>query len=216
MRRIPTLFAREARVLPNGKKAQLAIPELTEDCEWVLQGLGVATEKFDGSACLVFDGRLWRRHRHKAEKGDPPKGWLHWSTAAGHETFEPLTSGHGWIPVDEVPADRWHLEAWRADGAPRKAGTYELVGPKLQGNPYALDRHELWRHGSDRHPAGYEFVQPIFPHSGDLIETFEYLRDFLRQPIEGIVWHHPDDGRMAKLKRADFGYKWPMIQEPAS
>jgi hypothetical protein len=25
--------------------------------------------------------------------------------------------------------------------------------------------------------------------------------------IEGIVWHHPD-GRMVKIKKKDFGYKW--------
>ena len=26
--------------------------------------------------------------------------------------------------------------------------------------------------------------------------------------LEGVVWHHPD-GRMVKIKRKDFGYKWP-------
>ena len=26
--------------------------------------------------------------------------------------------------------------------------------------------------------------------------------------VEGIVWHHPD-GRMVKIKRKDFGFKWP-------
>ena len=30
-----------------------------------------------------------------------------------------------------------------------------------------------------------------------------------RLDIEGIVWHHPD-GRMAKIKRRDFGLSWPI------
>lgn len=40
-----------------------------------------------------------------------------------------------------------------------------------------------------------------------------FVRDMSKQPalvenvIEGLVWHH-DDGRMAKIKRRDFGLKW--------
>jgi hypothetical protein len=37
--------------------------------------------------------------------------------------------------------------------------------------------------------------------------TFDALREYLKpQDIEGIVWHHPD-GRMAKIKKRDFGLK---------
>ena len=41
--------------------------------------------------------------------------------------------------------------------------------------------------------------------------TFESIRDMLEKGTgsEGIVWHHPD-GRMAKIKRKDFGFDWPV------
>lgn len=43
---------------------------------------------------------------------------------------------------------------------------------------------------------------PLAPHD------FEGIKGFLAENvIEGLVWHHPD-GRMAKIKRRDFGLKW--------
>jgi hypothetical protein len=73
-------------------------------------------------------------------------------------------------------------------------GTYELVGPKVQGNPYHLEVHKLIRHGADLI---------------DAPRDFDGLRVWLSEhTIEGIVWHHPD-GRMAKIKRRDFGLSWP-------
>ncbi|MGB1225780.1 MAG: hypothetical protein ACPHCN_16790, partial [Mycobacterium sp.] len=74
-------------------------------------------------------------------------------------------------------------------------GTYELMGPKVQGNPMGLMNHRLLRHDA----------LPKFP---DAPRTFEGLWDFLLGEEftdslwEGIVWHHPD-GRMAKLKVKD-------------
>jgi hypothetical protein len=77
-------------------------------------------------------------------------------------------------------------------------GTYELCGPKVQGNPEGMDAHVLVPHG--------KFVLREAPRD------FEGLAAWLREnPYEGIVWHHPD-GRMAKLKRKDFpcGYVGPL------
>ena len=69
-------------------------------------------------------------------------------------------------------------------------GTYELCGPKVQGNPEGLISHELVRHGGVT--------------LGDAPRSFRALRDyFASHDVEGIVWHHPD-GRMAKLKGRDF------------
>lgn len=69
-------------------------------------------------------------------------------------------------------------------------GTYELCGPKVQGNPLNLPRHTLIRHGSTELP--------------DVPRDFDGLKAFLKDfPHEGVVWHHPD-GRMVKIKRKDF------------
>lgn len=170
--------------------------EVVPGAEWVLSGEGVATRKYDGTCCLVRDGKLYKRYDAKQGK-TPPAG------------FEPaqvspdLITGHwpGWVPVGDGPDDRWHRDAFdewsaRLRGVPEGAianGTYELCGPKVQGNPEGFDRHVLVWHGFDEMP--------------DAPRDYEGLRAFLEQAdIEGIVWHHPD-GRMVKLKKRDFGYK---------
>lgn len=76
--------------------------------------------------------------------------------------------------------------------------TYELVGPQVGNvakNPYKLDKHCLWRHGAMHWP--------------DCPRTFNGIKAWFKDNVyEGIVWHH-EDGRMVKIKRRDFGYKWP-------
>ena len=43
--------------------------------------------------------------------------------------------------------------------------------------------------------------------------TYDELKAFFEKNIiEGIVWHHPD-GRMAKIKRRDFGLEWKQNPE---
>jgi hypothetical protein len=71
--------------------------------------------------------------------------------------------------------------------------TYELVGPKIQGNPDGFAEHTLVPHGS-----GDDF---------DVERTYAGIRSFLEgNDWEGIVFHHPDGG-MAKVKRRDFGLR---------
>jgi hypothetical protein len=190
MKKIPTLFIRENEA---GTKRFLATPEVNPECQWVIDGEGVPTEKFDGTACLVYQGRLWKRQRIK--EGNPkPEGWIHWREAQGLP--EPSESGHGWMPVGPGNEDRWHREAW--DNNFTDDLTYELVGPKVQKDPYGLEQHELWVHGYDR--IKIPILAPV---------TFEDIRSLLGDlQIEGLVWHHPD-GRMSKIKRRDFGIPWP-------
>jgi hypothetical protein len=67
--------------------------------------------------------------------------------------------------------------------------TYELCGPKVNGNPERVGRHILAPHG----------LMPV----EDAPRDFDGLAAYLARFDGGIVWHHPD-GRMAKLKRRDF------------
>ena len=97
-----------------------------------------------------------------------------------------------WIAVGDGPEDRWSREAFATSTA-LPDGTYELCGPKVQGNPEGVPAHCLVTHGGE--------VLPDFPR------TFDGMRDALRSgEIEGVVFHHPD-GRMAKVKGKDFGFK---------
>ncbi len=188
MQKIPTLYIRDE------DNPKFVTREVNPDCQWVIDGEGTATEKWDGSACLVHDGTLYRRHRVKPGKAKPP-GWIHWN-------FEqPEQSGHGWAPVTDSTADQYHREAWDYRGY--ADGTWELLGPSLQKNPHRLERHLLWRHGGYRYP--------------DAPRTFDALREWFKimPPMEGLVWHHPD-GRMAKIKRRDFNLPWPVRREEQS
>jgi len=183
MQKIPTLYLRDPE---NPARVTRSVDP---DCQWVLDGEGLPTEKYDGSACLVRSDVLYRRHRAKQGKAKPP-GWLHWNF------LEPEESGHGWAPVGDSTSDQWHREAW-AGCIPLAGGTYELVGPNLQRNPYDLEQHQLWRHGGS----------PLYGAETDFDLLPFWFEDMM--PMEGLVWHHPD-GRMAKIKRRDFGLPWPV------
>lgn len=62
----------------------------------------------------------------------------------------------------------------------------------MQGNPDGYDTHVLVKHSEAEQYAGVP-------------RTFTGLRDCLAdKDIEGLVFHHPD-GRMAKIKKRDFG-----------
>lgn len=178
MRKIPSLFQR------GDAGNRLVFDNVVPACEWVLAGEGRATRKWDGTACLVRDGRLFKRYDAKHGK-KPPEGW----EPAQPEPDEGTGHWPGWLSVGEGPDDRWHREAW-VGGAPPD-GTYELCGPKVQGNPERLQAHVLIPHGA----MGIQ---------GDP-RTFDEVRDFLKTAdVEGIVWHH-EDGRRAKIKAKDFG-----------
>lgn len=189
MKKIKNIFRRTV------ESSKFVTREIEPESQWVFDGEGVATEKFDGSACLVFMGEFYRRLKKKAGVDIP--GWIHW-TVQDREAGMYAESGHGWIPVGDHVSDQYHRMAWeyhRDQGGIPQDGTYEIVGPSFQRNPYDLDCHELWRHGRRR--------------LVDAGRTYEDIRFFLAENyVEGIVFHH-EDGRMAKTKRVDFGIKWP-------
>lgn len=189
MKKIPSLFVRDL-------ETHLVTEAITPGCEWVILGEGVATVKFDGTSCLVRDGKLYRRYDAKQGKTPPP------DFEPAQDEPDPVT-GHwpGWIPVGDGPTDQYHREAWEyMNGyAPLEDGTYELVGSKVQGGPYSFEGHALWRHGMNVINAPRTFG-----------ELNRFLSGYL---IEGVVWwrdiNDPDCDK-AKVKRKDFGWAWPL------
>lgn len=185
MKKIISLFQR------NYMGDRLVRDEIVPGAEWVVAGEGVATRKYDGTCCMVRDGKLFKRYDATKGKAPPPG-------------FEPAqdydeVTGHmpGWIEVGNGNEDRWHREACGKLGDPDRvdlpSGTYELLGPKIQKNPENFATHVLIPHGKE------VLV--------DAPRTFNALREYLADGrIEGIVWHHLD-GRMVKIKAKDFGIK---------
>jgi hypothetical protein len=139
---------------------------------------------------MIRDGLMFKRRELK--EGDvEPAGF----ELATHD--EETGKRVGWVPVGEGNEDRWHRDA-RAKRPGYGDGTYELVGPKIQGNPEKYPDHDLINH-----------ADPMLVFDPQPPRDFVLLREWMEgRDIEGIVWHHPD-GRMAKLKLRDFGLKRP-------
>lgn len=181
MRKIPTIFKRTDDM-------RSVIDEVTPGCEWVLAGEGIPTRKWDGTCVLIAPDRsVWARREVKPGK-EKPVGFQ--ITQVDSNTGKTV----GWEPAENSGFAKYIDEAisMKPDAEP---GTYELCGPKINGNPERLLMHELFRHGSGSN----SFV--------DAPRTYDGLREYLLHPaaqwFEGIVWHHPD-GRMAKIKGRDF------------
>lgn len=180
MKKIPTLYVRD----PDDRRWLLT--DVTPGCEWVLEGEGRATRKYDGT-CVALDegGRWWARREVKPGK-NAPDGW--------RELDHDETTGKrvGWEPVEQSAFAKFHAEAVdiTLEEGHFEVGTYELCGPKINGNPEDFKEHTLVPHGS--------------VELDDVPLDYDDLRFWLHgHRYEGVVWHHPD-GCMAKIKQRDF------------
>lgn len=190
MNKIPTLFKRE---FENGKVVGIT-DEVYPGMEWVLEGKGTATLKWDGSCCAIIDGVYYKRFDAKPGRKIP-------SGAIPCCEPDPVTGHHPhWVPVDfQSKADKWFVAAWdksRELGAPNITGngTYEAVGPHFNGNPYKLEDDILIPHGTVEVDCG---------------RSYEEIKEYLRcNYIEGIVFWFCGVP-MCKIKRKDFGFDWP-------
>lgn len=185
MKKIPTLFIRNF----DGHQITGISKEVIPSFEWVLQGEGIATIKYDGSCCAIIDGELYKRY--DAKKGKiPPEGAIPCCEP------DPIT-GHWphWVKCSkEDPADKWFWEAYSNTSDPDD-GTYEAVGKHFNGNPYQEGFDYLVKHGE-------KIVH--------VERTFEGIRDYLKNNhVEGLVFWK-DGEPQVKIKRKDFGFDWPV------
>jgi hypothetical protein len=178
MKKTPTIFKRD---IVNMK---LVSAQINPVCQWVFDGEGVATRKYDGTCCLVQNGKLYKR-RELREGDVVPDGFI-------QADFDPTTNkAVGWLPVTEIdPADQYHCLAFYKYPYVLSDGTYELLGPKIQGNPEGLEDYHLLKHSDAE----------VYDAPCDYAALSQWLAD---RDIEGLVFHHPD-GRMAKIKKRDF------------
>lgn len=221
MKKIPTLFKRDER----GRITR----DVTPGCEWVLAGEGIPTRKLDGTCCKWEDGKLLKRREIKLQfhKVSDGKG----TTLDGREVDVQNPPGiefaqfpiefrlvevdraagkaFGWVDVGDGPEDKWHREALENSGGLLNGHTYELCGPKINGNPENYPKHVLLMHGMGFPGTGLP-LPPFAPVPNKEFElpTFDSIRAWLEPlDVEGIVWWHMNTGddRKAKIKKKDFG-----------
>lgn len=172
-------------------------PDVNPECQWVIDGEGYSTTKWDGTSCMVKDGILYKRYDNskkkseteRVQKTEPLTEWIYCEcpTECGRFIY--------WIPV--TYKDYYHQIGWAWAQGRLPNGTYELIGPEVQGNPHNMSHNILMPHG---HTLYHAYVESK--------RDFESLKEAIKiAPYEGIVWHHPD-GRMAKLTKKKFGFPW--------
>ena len=187
MKKISTLFKK------NPENLGLVINEIEPNNQWVFDGEGIPTRKYDGTAVAIINGEIYKRY--DAKKGrQVPDG------AIPCQEADPITGHHPhWLKcIHDKKEDKYFFEGFNslAEFGKVKDGTYELVGEKIQGNPEKIKGHHLFKHGDK------ELIGLCYPL------TFDGLKEYLKTvDIEGIVFHHKTDGRMCKLRKSDFGIK---------
>lgn len=202
MKKIPTMFVRD---FDTG----LVTPEITAGCEWT-QTEGYATAKWDG-VCVLFNGVKWYARRtvenaNALGTAGIPYEW--YGIRNGPEGFmleeydEKTGKAFGWVPASQSDIAPYLLEAivFTKDMSPLPSGTYELVGPKINGNPYEVTVHGLMHHGiptkalSDMSYEGVKQIMELFAENTDGL----YVEGFV---IYGL------NGQRAKIKAKDFGIR---------
>lgn len=182
VRKIPTVFVRD----PDDRKRLTR--EIEAGCEWVIDGEGIATRKYDGTCMMLDDAGSWWARREVKRGRTAPLGFRALGT-------DPRTGKTvGWEPADQSPFHRYLLDAIDVSGT-YGAGTYELCGPRVNKDPESFGHHVLVSHWAAERVRGLDG-----PRTYDLVESVLGAPDFR---WEGVVFHHPD-GRMAKVKRKDF------------
>lgn len=204
MKKIKALFVIDRNV-------NMATRDVEPTSQWVIDDNAIATIKYDGTPALIKDGVLYKRWNRKIQK----KHLRFWK--ADKKGFVPsldmfVDVPNGAIQLEEKPAPiSLHFPYWLPvdfnDKADKKFasafelldvkedGTYELIGEGIQGNVYELEGNKLVRHGSE--------AVKIQDYTFDGLKKF-----FSTLNAEGIVWHHPKDGRMVKLRRSHFNFEW--------
>jgi hypothetical protein len=183
MQKIPTLFVR------NPDDRAHVLNEVTFGCEWVLAGEGRATRKLDGTCVMLDEDDIWWARREVKPGKRAPDDYVPIS-------FDEATGKTvGWEPIEQSSFAKYHAEALTHAGL-MAPGTYELCGPKVNGNPELLTKHVLVLHGWALESERLDIEGAPRDYDG--------LREWLlARHYEGLVWHHPD-GWAAKLKAKDF------------
>jgi hypothetical protein len=176
MIKIPTIFKRDY------SKTYQVLPEPNPECAWVFAGEGKVYRKWQGMAALIKDSQYYKRVIVKKDQVTPTNFIVCTIDDRSGKQF-------GWLPVNpELPQDQFYTAAYDPN---LPDGTYELIGPKILGNPEKVDSHQLINH------TAWEVT--------DLRRTYKDIKYFLSTvDFEGLVFHN-SDGRMAKIKKKDFG-----------
>ena len=128
--------------------------------------------------------------------------------------------------VSTVHIMEWLYESLKREYLPKKDGIYfgELIWPKLQSNPYGLERH-LWipflTYAKEhlayksrwKYPKTFQALSERF-QTNIFSLYYRKLHEWAIQKPEWVVFYHPDGKRIAKLRIDMFDrYEWRRHRE---
>jgi len=197
MKKIPTIFPKDPNDLGRIINGTL------------MNGIQHFKIKIDGTATMIKDGKPYARldvKIFKRKKGkiinytrDEIISKLPEGSIACQEPDE--KSGHWphWIPVTENnPSQKYILEGFN-NLKNIIDGTYECIGPKIQGNPHGEDKH-IWI------PHFHEKLKIDIPELKNE-EVFDFFKEFFIDfPYEGCVAYNEFQEPIGKIRRSDFNY----------
>ena len=166
-------------------------PQIAEGYEWVFDNEDVtAVEKVDGTnvSVLIENGvvtNIWNRTTR-----------IPFFNHGKRNIIEGVLNSYDRGYLDMLTDGQWFGE---------------LIGPKVNGNPYLLDEplwipfetysHKTLRyHSWGKYPKTFESISEWFK---DLESIFMARRGFKGEQAEGVIFEHPD-GRKAKLRKDMF------------
>lgn len=211
--KIPTLY------LDDPAMPGIPCPVVQGGCHWVISDHGQATRKYDG-LCLAYLPMRQSRHAYgtrpldsypahyqpvtEQEYQNDPETRRGWFVRETHPHGIRTPPGFMRVDMDAANVIGWRLASYTGhhelvesvtkDGQ-FEAGTYELVGPSIKGNPHGFDSHQLIAHRDA------EILPDVPTRFDDLIH---WLIDHPEHA--GVVWRH-QDGRMAQMER-DAALRW--------
>jgi len=202
MRKIPGLF------MLKTKSSEADTERVNPECLWVLDRAVpiTVTVKRDGTAMMRKDGKWYQRRVlkvHTVAGGvsgtlPAPNGFEPAQVAPTYDQENRQLEWPGWVPLSEQYREAMveaQMELCVDDG------TYELCGPKINGNPEQLEKHTLFRHGSE-----------VIEVSDLLVRSKEIIIQIVKLTrAEGIVIYGSGD-RKAKVKRREFRFDWPICR----
>lgn len=200
------------------KKIQTILPKDPNNLGLVTQGKLINGIKYfqlkiDGTSVMIKDNVPYARYDIKLilnKRGNKKfltkeevKDKIPLGAIPCQEPDEKSGSWPHWVLVNDNPQFKYILEAFNnleKSELLNIDGTYECIGPKIQGNPHCEENHLLIPHNNSKLKYEVDFEEM----NKNPYEYFKLL--FKNFELEGLVAYDLNNEPIGKIRRSDFGY----------